>query len=249
MATQAQIRANRLNAKKSTGPRTAAGKGTSKWNSLRHGLAARLLLPWEDREAFDQFREALIDELKPSLLELPLIDDYAMCYFRLLRLRATELGMLRNGWQRQADSAGGQVPQGREDEGLYVNFSLTRESHFQNFFRWQTAIERAWHKAFDKIERTQKLRLKGDALNLKQQELAGKRDQAEARAGAAASAPAETPAPPQVLPAMAQETPQPAENRLLTSIGFVPQNRRPGAHGSVPQSDQHAFRDLSNECG
>ena len=36
--TQKQARANRENAKKSTGPRTRSGKGRSSQNSIRHGL-------------------------------------------------------------------------------------------------------------------------------------------------------------------------------------------------------------------
>lgn len=42
MATEKQIAANRRNAAKSTGPRTAAGKARSKMNALRHGLANQL---------------------------------------------------------------------------------------------------------------------------------------------------------------------------------------------------------------
>ena len=38
MATQKQIEANRKNAGKSTGPRTAEGKQKSRMNSLKHGL-------------------------------------------------------------------------------------------------------------------------------------------------------------------------------------------------------------------
>ena len=40
MATDKQIIANRLNAEKSTGPRTAAGKGRVSKNAIKHGLAA-----------------------------------------------------------------------------------------------------------------------------------------------------------------------------------------------------------------
>jgi hypothetical protein len=39
MASEAQIRANRQNALRSTGPRTAAGKAISSRNAFRHGLS------------------------------------------------------------------------------------------------------------------------------------------------------------------------------------------------------------------
>jgi hypothetical protein len=42
MASPKQIAANRRNAKKSTGPRTAAGKTRASRNALRHGLTKRL---------------------------------------------------------------------------------------------------------------------------------------------------------------------------------------------------------------
>src|SRR3979490_705097 len=40
MSTLKQIEANRLNAKKSTGPRTAEGKAAVRLNALKHGLFA-----------------------------------------------------------------------------------------------------------------------------------------------------------------------------------------------------------------
>jgi hypothetical protein len=49
MATAAQINANRLNALRSSGPRTEAGKAVSRFNALSHGLEARsLVIPGED---------------------------------------------------------------------------------------------------------------------------------------------------------------------------------------------------------
>src|SRR5690349_8947871 len=42
MASQRQWRANRRNAQRSTGPRSAKGKARSRLNAQRHGLAAKL---------------------------------------------------------------------------------------------------------------------------------------------------------------------------------------------------------------
>ena len=45
MASEAQIRANRANALRSTGPRTARGKARSALNGLKHGLRSHVPPP------------------------------------------------------------------------------------------------------------------------------------------------------------------------------------------------------------
>ena len=46
--------ANRQNAQKSTGPKTAEGKARSRFNAVKHGMrAATPVLPGEDAAAFD----------------------------------------------------------------------------------------------------------------------------------------------------------------------------------------------------
>lgn len=66
MATEKQIAANRQNSKKSTGPRTPEGKAHVGENPIKHGLTAkRVILPDEDPADFEQFRDALWDELAP----------------------------------------------------------------------------------------------------------------------------------------------------------------------------------------
>ena len=53
MASEKQLLANIENAKKSTGPRTEAGKKRSSLNALRHGLTGQVvILPREDIAAF-----------------------------------------------------------------------------------------------------------------------------------------------------------------------------------------------------
>src|ERR1022692_1009940 len=54
MATPAQITANRANAQKSTGPRSAEGKSASRFNALKHGIdAASVVIPGEDPAVYD----------------------------------------------------------------------------------------------------------------------------------------------------------------------------------------------------
>jgi len=67
MATEAQVRANRLNAQKSTGPRTEAGKAVVAQNAVRHGLLAeKTVISGEDPGQFESYRAMLLAELHPA---------------------------------------------------------------------------------------------------------------------------------------------------------------------------------------
>ena len=66
MATQAQIEANRLNAQKSTGPRTDEGKRIVSQNAITHGLfAKKAVVRDENQQEYDAHREAFMAELLP----------------------------------------------------------------------------------------------------------------------------------------------------------------------------------------
>src|SRR5438045_1517954 len=61
--SQRKIEANRANALKSTGPRTAEGKTRSSMNALKHGLRARtLILPGEDPGEFAAIGQAVAEQ-------------------------------------------------------------------------------------------------------------------------------------------------------------------------------------------
>ena len=67
MATQAQVQANRSNAQKSTGPRTAEGKAVAAQNAVRHGLLAKeVVVKGEDPGEFEFYRQQMLEELAPA---------------------------------------------------------------------------------------------------------------------------------------------------------------------------------------
>ena len=60
MASEKQIAANRANAQRSTGPRTAVGKMRSSRNAFRHGLSGPL--------PFDSMTSAKVDAIAQALV-------------------------------------------------------------------------------------------------------------------------------------------------------------------------------------
>ena len=77
MATAAQIEANRLNAQRSTGPKTDEGKARVRRNAFKHGMTARTImpvLPQEDPKELEDRTQQAITAMKPrNPLELDLV--------------------------------------------------------------------------------------------------------------------------------------------------------------------------------
>jgi len=100
MATEAQIAANRLNAQKSTGPRTPEGKAIASRNSLKHTALARSLLTADPNPTTDETSAELralcdnyYDELQPvGHLEEMLVDQIVAGLWRIRRARQAEVG-------------------------------------------------------------------------------------------------------------------------------------------------------------
>jgi hypothetical protein len=92
MATIKQIDANRLNALKSTGPKTPQGKAAVKLNGLRHGLRARtVVLPGENPEEFQQLCDDLETEWQPqSRTEHFYLEQMAVSQWKLTRIELAE---------------------------------------------------------------------------------------------------------------------------------------------------------------
>jgi len=88
-----KLAANRRNAKKSSGPRTAEGKRRSSRNAISHGLFCNdLVLKGESQELFEEMRNRLLVELSPqTLLELMICDRIITAQWKLRRLNTVEL--------------------------------------------------------------------------------------------------------------------------------------------------------------
>ena len=87
-----KARANRRNAKKSTGPKTAEGKKIASQNATSHGIYCRhVVLDGEDQQRFDLLRNAYLHSLRPQdELELSFVDRVVQDQWKLNRLQAAE---------------------------------------------------------------------------------------------------------------------------------------------------------------
>src|SRR5512141_884939 len=88
MTTQSRIEANRRNAQHSTGPRTPEGKARVAHNAIKHGiLGDQAVLPTENREQFEEFRDALVGDLCPlGAMEQVLAERIVAATWRLRRV-------------------------------------------------------------------------------------------------------------------------------------------------------------------
>jgi hypothetical protein len=93
-SSQRRIEANRRNARKSTGPKTIAGKSAVRGNALKHGLTADMLVDGEDAEAFRCMANAHMTVFQPqNEVEVELAGTFTLSAWRRRRCVSTEAAM------------------------------------------------------------------------------------------------------------------------------------------------------------
>ncbi len=134
MSSQAKINASRANARKSTGPRTAAGKAASRNNAYKHGMRARsAVAPGEDQAEFDARVAQFRAEFNPRTpTEESLVKQVADASWRRDRLVGIESSLL--------------------GEPEIDTVELERIS------RWQVRMENSFFKAYNELQRLIHLR-------------------------------------------------------------------------------------------
>jgi hypothetical protein len=89
--------ANRLNASRSTGPRTEEGKQRSRQNALRHGLTAETVITaLENAADYQKFEASIASDYQPcSAAQCELISRLASLLWRLRRSTSIETGLFQ----------------------------------------------------------------------------------------------------------------------------------------------------------
>jgi hypothetical protein len=135
MTSWRQFQANRLNALKSTGPRTEEGKRISRRNALRHGLTAETVIDGlENREDYRGFEAAIISDYNAeTAVERELVLRLASLLWRLRRIIAIETDLFqiqaeilrdrRNDLAPAYDELQDQTPDQTCDEAEPLSFS------------------------------------------------------------------------------------------------------------------------------
>ena len=92
MSTEAQIAANRRNALRSTGPKSADGKLRASRNAIKHGINSQITTLFNERqEDYDANIQAFIAKFQPQDdVERRLVERMADCEWRLIRARYIE---------------------------------------------------------------------------------------------------------------------------------------------------------------
>jgi hypothetical protein len=94
MTSQKKILANRLNAKRSTGPRTSQGKSRASSNAWRHGWAVGKTIAFAMSADVERMAKAICgDHASPALYEQAV--TIAECEMVLLKLRAARVAAIR----------------------------------------------------------------------------------------------------------------------------------------------------------
>src|SRR5262249_35577891 len=125
MNSYRQTEANRRNALKTTGPKTEAGKQSSRCNAVRHGLTAETVIgALEDAEDYKAFEAAItVDYDAQSAVERQLVLRLAGILWRLRRAATMETGLLAI----QAEHLRSYL----QNRQLLPNFALDRLSRYE----------------------------------------------------------------------------------------------------------------------
>jgi hypothetical protein len=102
MASEKQLAANRANAKKSTGPKTAAGRSKSGRNASRHGLSLPMEMDADVSAKIEALVEALASNNPDSDRQLA-ITEIAHAQLELLRIRKVRAHMLAGAKVEEGD--------------------------------------------------------------------------------------------------------------------------------------------------
>ena len=159
MATIQQIEANRLNAQKSTGPRSVEGKAVSCFNAIKTGIDAKSqIIRGEDPAELQTLTAEYQQRWQPATPEQRLLVDTLIdCEWLLRRFRKAEAQL----WQYKMQKAQIWKPEPECFLGLGFNYGCEQFSRLQ---RRIDSTSRNYHRALKELHRLDSERREPDPL-------------------------------------------------------------------------------------
>ena len=158
-ASAKQIAANRANALKSTGPRTASGKLASSKNALIHGLLSReMLVGGEDPADYDALLDSLVADFAPhGANEQMLVEKLAIALWKMKRLHGAEAATVKHN---QRNTRAQYASKSEEEKvGLITEQAIQAlPANSLSFIRYQAQLEGQYYRAMTMLQLVQERR-------------------------------------------------------------------------------------------
>ena len=189
-ASQKRVDANRRNARKSTGPRTAEGKAVSSRNAVTHGLYATDIVlnsPYlkEDPDRYRLFVAQLVSELRPrSLIQEQLVIKIANSLWRYQRVIRAEAATINRNIATTAfafkctplddnPDPDDQTGTGQKHRDILDSHCVLSGSEALTFLRYELRLDRQITRAYkllSHLQRLDKLEAQDDKRNYRPRE-------------------------------------------------------------------------------
>ncbi len=180
MSTEAQITANRENAQKSTGPRTAEGKAAVSQNALKHGLfAVQDVTIAENQADFDLLRDEMLAELAPvGVMESMLAARIVSLSWRLKRAETMQNQVIEYMVDSHAESlrrTWGSSPKDPRNSGDYLPLGRIAAKDWSNsrviehLLIYERRIEQSLYKTMAELRELRLMR-KLEAANTEEEQ-------------------------------------------------------------------------------
>jgi hypothetical protein len=146
MSSLKQIEANRLNAQKSTGPRSLEGKAAVRFNALKTGIDAQSqVIPGEDPAALELLAAEYHDRYQPATPEVrALVDTLVTAEWLQRRFRTLEAQLFQFNITRLSS----------DEKRLQSAQAYYRDSDtFDRLQRRINAVERTFHRALVALQK------------------------------------------------------------------------------------------------
>jgi hypothetical protein len=153
VATEAQVEANRINAQKSTGPRTPEGKAVVAQNAITHGLRARAgVIPGEQEHEFQAHREGLLKQLRPGApLEEDLADRIVDLSWRLKRAARDQEVAYAALYEKYMESQPQEPDAWPGALGRMIVEDFCGDAVLERLQRYERRIESSFYKALSEL--------------------------------------------------------------------------------------------------